>query len=464
MAKKDTMVIGSNSALDIARRVATQESLILGGRNSRRNRMFGIPMIPNQSTKTKHIPENNQLKQNRQGRQEGQRGQRGQRGQGEAVENTNKLVVEAPVLDESDFQQEVSESASFFTSNIADLKQLVNEVTEQSEKLDQLKQKEKQVQKKNTTNKKENIMKDQINTEGHINATNMENGEIGQDSISLNVKTINTSMLQSDKEFQRDINHALVNKIANQFDISKLGAITVARLTDRGNKLVVLDGQHRVAGIKLRNNGADIDIDCFVFDMTVQQAHDWVGNQTKNRRNHTSTFLFNQRAQGFGSIEHDIIEVLKEFDIEISDKVDVNTTNVVSQLIKIANYNIDELRATYRIINGVFDDCDISTEIGRKTYKDRNKAVSVEAFGKLVHVYGGLYNETEMISYLREAKLPSDKSKKMTIEAYIGAARNDMDNSLKRGTVSTFMARLFVKEYNKHKRKNNRLDPDVLFK
>lgn len=403
----ETGLTTSITKSDLEKRVSMQEQYILGGRHSRRNRMFGAQMID----KTKE----------------------------------EKATVINSKPDGPDFGTFLLEAKDNMGKK---------DTMSGSVRMDKNEHKE----------IKETVTKDKRNIKETRCMDNVTQGAT-MENIQLNMQRINTSMLQSDKEFQRDINYSLVAKIAAEFDISKLGAITVARLTDCNNKLVVIDGQHRVAGIKLRNNGEDIDIDCLIFDMTKQEAHDWVGNQAKNKRNHKATFLFNQRANGFGSLEQEIINVLQEFGIEITPSVDINSTNAVKQLMKIASYNIDELRATYRIINGVFDDCDIDTDIGRKTYKDRNKAVSIEAFGKLVHTYGGMYVERDMIRFLREARLPSDKSKKMTIDAYVAAAKNDMENSLKKGSVSTFMARLFVKEFNKHKRGNTyKLDPDALFK
>ena len=74
---------------------------------------------------------------------------------------------------------------------------------------------------------------------------------------------LNSSQLVSSPRIQRSLSTSRVNRIAQNFDPLVVNPIKVSK---RGGKYYVFDGQHTLAAIKQVNNGEDVDVECRIYE------------------------------------------------------------------------------------------------------------------------------------------------------------------------------------------------------
>lgn len=75
-------------------------------------------------------------------------------------------------------------------------------------------------------------------------------------------KQVNSKLILSDHDYQRTIDPRRVKRIVSAFDEKLVNPIKVSF---RGNKYYVFDGQHTLAALKMRNGGRDLLVNCKVY-------------------------------------------------------------------------------------------------------------------------------------------------------------------------------------------------------
>lgn len=101
----------------------------------------------------------------------------------------------------------------------------------------------------------------------------------------IQIMKLNTKDLVSSQKYQRDINQKEVAYIVSNFDPHQLGIIKVSY---RGGKYYVYDGQHRITALKILNNGQDVFVKCEVhYGLTYEDearyfAEQYLGAKTVN--------------------------------------------------------------------------------------------------------------------------------------------------------------------------------------
>ncbi len=98
-----------------------------------------------------------------------------------------------------------------------------------------------------------------------------------EENETVKIMTLNTKDLVSSQPYQRDINQKEVAYIVSNFDPHQLGIIKVSY---RGGKNHVYDGQHRIAALKVLNNNQDCFVKCEVhYGLTYEDEAKYFADQ-----------------------------------------------------------------------------------------------------------------------------------------------------------------------------------------
>lgn len=82
------------------------------------------------------------------------------------------------------------------------------------------------------------------------------------ENINTSIQMVNTRKMVVDYDYQRKLDPLRVKKIASNFNPLLVNEIKVSF---RGGKYYIFDGQHTTAALKLRNGNMDLDVSCKVF-------------------------------------------------------------------------------------------------------------------------------------------------------------------------------------------------------
>ena len=98
-----------------------------------------------------------------------------------------------------------------------------------------------------------------------------------EENETVKIMNLNTKDLISSQPYQRDINQKEVAYIVSNFDPHKLGVIKVSR---RGGKDYVYDGQHRIAALKVLNGNENCFVKCEVhYGLTYEDEAKYFAEQ-----------------------------------------------------------------------------------------------------------------------------------------------------------------------------------------
>lgn len=99
------------------------------------------------------------------------------------------------------------------------------------------------------------------------------------------IKLINSSLLKSKQDYQRDINMKFVRDAIAEFDPEKVEPVHVSY---RDGKYYVIDGQHTVIILEAVNENKPVDIQCIVHKgMTYTDEADYYVDQYEKKHRHT---------------------------------------------------------------------------------------------------------------------------------------------------------------------------------
>lgn len=88
---------------------------------------------------------------------------------------------------------------------------------------------------------------------------------------------INSSQIIADKAYQRPLDTKRVKKIVNDFNPKLVNPIKVSL---RGGKYYVFDGQHTLRALVLKNGGKDLAVECKIYEgLTQEQEADLFAEQ-----------------------------------------------------------------------------------------------------------------------------------------------------------------------------------------
>lgn len=82
------------------------------------------------------------------------------------------------------------------------------------------------------------------------------------DNTNFEYRQVHSSVIFSDPSYQRPLDMRRVQKIVSQFREDLVNPVKVSR---RGGKFYVFDGQHTLAALKARNGGRDLMVGCKVY-------------------------------------------------------------------------------------------------------------------------------------------------------------------------------------------------------
>lgn len=81
-------------------------------------------------------------------------------------------------------------------------------------------------------------------------------------NTNFEYKQVNSKLILSDPDYQRNIDFRRVKRIVSAFD-EKL--VSPVKVSFRENKYYVFDGQHTLAALKMRNGNKDLQVNCKVY-------------------------------------------------------------------------------------------------------------------------------------------------------------------------------------------------------
>jgi hypothetical protein len=102
-------------------------------------------------------------------------------------------------------------------------------------------------------------------------------------NTNFDYKQVNSKLILSDPDYQRQIDFNRVKKIAASFNENLVNPIKVSF---RCGKYYVFDGQHTLAALKMLNNNSDLMVDCKVYyGLTKRQEAELFSQQNGISRN-----------------------------------------------------------------------------------------------------------------------------------------------------------------------------------
>lgn len=94
---------------------------------------------------------------------------------------------------------------------------------------------------------------------------------------NVKIMTLNTLDLVSSQPYQRDLDQKKIAQIVSNFDKHKLG---IPKVSYRGGKYYVYDGQHRIAALRIINGNTDCLVQCEVhFGLTYEDEAAYFAQQ-----------------------------------------------------------------------------------------------------------------------------------------------------------------------------------------
>jgi hypothetical protein len=189
--------------------------------------------------------------------------------------------------------------------------------------------------------------------ESHLSAvavTGLNLGDLGSAEV-LVIEQINV-----DADYQRDLRHELVNKIAREYDIVKAGPILVSERDD--GQLWCIDGQHRMAGAQ---QAGETEIFAHVVHGLSQANEAELRLARNDRKSDTAQEKFRSRLVMKDPVAHAISAIVQSVGTEVN-----LTANSYSGINAIATleilYNLDHtgdwLLRVLQIIRDAFEDED----------------------------------------------------------------------------------------------------------
>lgn len=253
--------------------------------------------------------------------------------------------------------------------------------------------------------------------------------------ISKNITQVCTSRLTGKEDFQRPINTKRVERIAKEWDQTKMKPIQVANI---GGKLVIWDGQHTAAAARMRNDNKDLTLPCIVDKMTREEAAEHVANQNVNKCNLNSIEQFKASVESAHSGDNNIHRMLMQHKICLKQSYTKNSTAAVGALRSVYKDGVVNLSRTLEIIDAAWE------EDG-----DKYRSDIILAVGKLVKVYGGEFKDKDMIDRLKNKAAITYIRDSKTNRAMTGCNR---------------MVVIFIDDYNKGRKDARRLNKSLLVK
>ena len=256
-------------------------------------------------------------------------------------------------------------------------------------------------------------------------------------NISKQITMVSTSKLTAKAGFQRPIDPKRVQKIAKEFDDTRMKPVQVA---DIDGVYYIWDGQHTAAAAKAANGGNDLRVPCIIDKMTYEEAAQHVADQNKNKVNPNSIEVFKAEVEANNPDAMNIHRVLMQHGIKLQKGYSETSTAAIGAIRRVYNYSCPDLDETLTLIREIWE-CD----------KDRFNGDIIEGIHRLYHLYKNDYKRKDLIARL---------SRKPAIY-YIRNAKYSIDAS---SSKVNRVVKLFVKDYNEGRTAKYRLDIDKIDK
>lgn len=236
--------------------------------------------------------------------------------------------------------------------------------------------------------------------------------------------------------FQREINPHRVKSIAENFDIHRFDPPSVGR--DNG-RLVVYDGQHRVAAVKLLF-GDDARIDVCIDDLGYQEMAKLFAMQDDNRNNVNTIDKFKARIESEDEKVKQIRDVLGKYGLSVGQGNPLNHIKAAKDIER----SFDKLGSI------VFDTMINVMQQGFSNSKDIWMSATIKGMTKFFETFIGDDIDVNILI---------EQLKGLNLENVHKAAREVNP----RDTVSGFSF-IIAREYNRRKRGRNKLNTSQLTK
>ena len=173
-------------------------------------------------------------------------------------------------------------------------------------------------------------------------------------------EVIAIAAIQIDPDYQRDLRHDLIDKIAREYDVVKAGPILVSRRKD--GTLWAVDGQHRMIGAE---RAGETEVFANVVSGLTQEQEAALRLARNDRRADSIYEKFRTRLVMGDEVAHRIVEIVRQNNADVNLVPNATTgINAVATLELL--YGIDStgtwLGRTLRAIREAFGDDHVSPE------------------------------------------------------------------------------------------------------